>query len=67
MCYISIAGSDYECADSLMLLKKHKAPVVWVDSWDELQDMLDILADEPPQQTYYRRFVSKRIILNKMS
>jgi hypothetical protein len=53
-----LQGDNYKCADSFRLLKEHNAPVIWLDDWSELTDVLNRLQAETPEQTYQRRLLS---------
>jgi hypothetical protein len=50
-----LQDDKYKCADSFRLLKEHNAPVIWLDDWSELTDVLNRLQAETPEQTYQRR------------
>jgi hypothetical protein len=50
-----LQGDNYKCTDSFRLLKEHNAPVIWLDDWSELTDVLNRLQAETPEQTYQRR------------
>ena len=44
-----------EAKSPLRLLKKYKAPVIYVKSWKELIDLMDKEQDRPVEDIYQRR------------
>ena len=48
----------YQCTTTYPFLQEFNAPFVWLDSWDELPQVMEALMQETPEQIYQRRCVS---------
>ena len=49
--------SHYQCTTTYPFLHELNAPFVWLDSWDELPQVMEALMKETPEQIYQRRCV----------
>ena len=46
---------SYQCTTTYPFLQEFNAPFVWLDSWDELPQVMEALLQETPEQIYQRR------------
>ena len=52
---ITIGKRDHQCTTSYPFLHEFNAPFVWLDSWDQLPQVMQALMQETPEQIYQRR------------